>query len=232
LSERGGLAQPPDGSREFLIGTSLAYSLGSQEDRHMLSTTEWMVLLGVTGVAIIALVALIIRTRSKQHVMLKRRFGPEYDREVEQRGGVSRAERELLAREKRVHEQPLRALAEGQRIQFLADWRSIQARFVDDPSGAVKAANELIKAVMLARGYQVERFDQRVADLSVEHAAVVQHYRAAHELAEANREGRADTEELRQAVVHYRALFADLLEQPERAGIPEPHGKRSAPTYP
>ena len=87
---------------------------------------------------------------------------------------------------------------------------------MDDPEGAVQAADRLIKAVMNAKGYTIQRFDQRVADLSVEHASVVQHYRAAHELAEANREGRANTEELRQAVVHYRALFADLLESAQR----------------
>jgi len=117
-----------------------------------------------------------------------------------------------------VHHLRLRSLPEADRVQFSADWRNVQTRFVDDPSGAVHAADDLIKDVMRACGYSVDRFDQRVADLSVEHANVVQHYRSARELADANREGRTNTEELRQAFVHYRALFADLLEQPELPG--------------
>jgi hypothetical protein len=133
---------------------------------------------------------------------------------VQRLGSVKAAERELHERQRRVHKN-LRPLRQADRAQFAADWRNVQARFVDDPAGAVQSADALIHAVMVARGYESAPFEQRVADLTVEHAGVVQHYRAAHELASAQREGRADTEELRQAVVHYRALFADLLEQPE-----------------
>jgi hypothetical protein len=181
----------------------------------MLTTTQWLALAALF-VAIAVGVAALWHARSsrQRHVALKGRFGPEYDREVEQTGSVARAERALRAREKRVLKQQLHPLREADRARFAADWQAIQARFVDDPSGAVAAADELIKAVMRARGYSVERFDQRVQDLSVEHANVVQHYRAARVLADANRDGRADTEELRQAVVHYRALFADLLQEP------------------
>ena len=180
------------------------------------SDTEWMIAIGVAVLVVIALAALVgARVRRHRHAELRARFGPEYDREVEERGSVARAERELLARERRVHSRPLHPLSEAERVQFSSEFRTVQARFVDDPSGAVTAADDLIKRVMLARGYEIERFDQRVADLSVEHAAVVQHYRAAHELAAANREGRANTEELRQAVVHYRALFADMLASAE-----------------
>jgi hypothetical protein len=119
-----------------------------------------------------------------------------------------------------VRHQKLRPLEESDRGRFSSDWSRVQARFVDDPSGAVQAADELIKAVMLARGYEADKeFDERVADLSVEHANVVQHYRAARVLADANREGRANTEELRQAFVHYRELFADLLDQAQ--SVPE-----------
>ena len=182
----------------------------------MLPTTAWRGPTPALAHAALALIAPVgVRAPRTRHAELRHRVGPEYDRALEQRGSVSRAERELLAREKRVHKQRLRPLREAERIQFLSDWRDAQSRFVDDPAGAVQAADTLIKAVMLARGYDTERFDQRVADLSVDHAAVVQHYRAAHELAEANREGRANTEELRQAVVHYRAMFADLLERAE-----------------
>jgi hypothetical protein len=185
----------------------------------MLTSTQLIVLLAVLAVAVIAVIAVIsARSSRKRHAELQRRFGPEYDRAVAEQGSVARAERELAAREKRVDHLKLRSLPEPELVQFNADWRNVQTRFVDDPSGAVQAADELIKAVMLARGYSVERSEQRIADLSVEHANVVQHYRAACVLADANREGRANTEELRQALVHYRALFSDLLEQPQASG--------------
>jgi hypothetical protein len=182
----------------------------------MLTSTQLLVLIVVLALVAVALIALVKARSSRQrHTGLKNRFGPEYDRALEEHGSVSKAERELLARKKRVDHLQLHPLADADRDRFSADWRSVQTRFVDDPSGAVQAADELIKAVMLARGYSNERFDQRVADLSVEHANVVEHYRAARTLAEANREGKANTEELRQAFVHYRALFSDLLEQPQ-----------------
>jgi hypothetical protein len=198
----------------------------------MLSTTEWIILIAAMVVGAVAVMALIsARTRRRRHAELVRRFGPEYDREVAQYGSVARAERELLSRERRVHKRKLRALPEAERAQFYEEWSGIQARFVDDPEGAVQAADQLIKSVMQAKGYAVERFDQRVSDLSVEHAGVVQHYRAAHELAEANREGRANTEELRQAVVHYRALFADLLESPRRVAARYTREDARPPTH-
>jgi hypothetical protein len=188
----------------------------------MLTTTDWIALIvGIVLAAAATFAVIAARSARKRHAELRSRFGPEYEREVEERGSVARAERELLAREKRVHKQELRPLPEADRIRFGSDWRNVQTRFVDDPSGAVQAADELIKRVMMAQGYEIEGFDRRVADLSVDHAAVVQHYRAARELAQANREGRANTEELRQALVHYRALFSDLLEQPQevRGGL-------------
>jgi hypothetical protein len=180
----------------------------------MLTTTQWIVILALLAVvAAVAIALLGARSSRHRHASLKRRFGPEYDRAVEEHGNVAHAERELAAREKRVQQQKLRPLPEADRVKFSSDWRDVQARFVDDPSGAVQAADDLIKAVMIAGGYTSEHFDQRVADLSVEHADAVQHYRSARVLADANREGRANTEELRQAFVHYRALFAELLEQ-------------------
>jgi hypothetical protein len=181
----------------------------------MLTSTQTIIL-----VALLALVALavigVVSARAKRHADLRKRFGPEYDQAVEQHGSVANAERELAAREKRVHQLELKPLSESARAQFTGEWDRVQARFVDDPSSAVQAADELIKSVMTARGYSTDQFEQRVADLSVEHGNVVQHYRAAGELAAANREGRANTEELRQAFVHYRALFADLLQQPQQ----------------
>lgn len=181
----------------------------------MLSTTEWTVLIAVLAlIGIVAMALFMIGATRRRHAELKHRFGPEYEREVHQRGSVMRAERELLAREKRVRKHQLQPLSEAERARFSEDWHHVQARFVDHPSSAVEAADELIQTVMRVQGYDVESFDQRVADLSVEHAGSVQHYRAAHDLAEANREGRADTEALRQAMVYYRALFADLLQPP------------------
>jgi hypothetical protein len=207
--------------RELHAGTPLAWNEGSTEGLRMLSTNQWIALLGV-ALTLFAIACFVIFARSarRRHAELRRRFGPEYEHEVEQRGSVSRAERELLAREKRLRKRQLHPLSEDDRTRFSTDWHNVQAGFVDHPSGAVQAADELIKAVMLAQGYDdVESFDQRVADLSVEHAGVVRHYRSAHELAVANREGRSDTEELRRAMVYYRALFADLLAEPVRDDV-------------
>jgi hypothetical protein len=183
------------------------------------NTTQMLVLIGALVVVALAVITLMrARATRHRHDDLKQRFGPEYDREVERQGGnVARAEHELAGREQRVRAQHVRQLPEVERVKFASDWSNLQTRFVDDPAGAVESADELIQSVMLARGYSSDNFDQRVADLSVEHSGVVQHYRAARVLADANREGRANTEELRQAVVHYRALFAELLAEPRAA---------------
>jgi hypothetical protein len=194
-----------------------------------LSNPDTLILVGVIALVAIAIAIiawLAVRSSRRRHVELRQRFGPEYDRAVSEFGTEKRAERELLKRENRVNRLDLHPLREAERLRFEGEWRIIQARFVDDPSGAVTEANELIKAVMNAHGYPVRDFEQRVADLSVEHANVIQHYRAARSLADANREGRANTEELRQAFVHYRALFADLLDEPGQAHG-ELHGARA-----
>ena len=183
-----------------------------------LSQSEILILVGVVVLVVVAIMAwLAVRSSRRRHVELRQRFGPEYDRAVSEYGNEKRAERALIKREKRVNRLDLHPLREAERLRFEGEWRMVQARFVDEPSAAVRAADELIKAVMEAHGYPVRDFEQRVEDLSVEHANVVQHYRAARVLADANREGRADTEELRQAFVHYRALFADLLNEPGSA---------------
>ena len=178
----------------------------------MLSTTEISLLAAAAAVLVMAVIAVFMgRATRRRSAELKDRFGPEYERQLEERGSKRRAEHELLAREKRMGKRELRPLSDDEQRRFYGEWQSVQARFVDDPSGAVQAADALIMAVMTAQGYDVESFDQRVADLSVEHAGVVQHYRAAHDLAQARRAGPIDTEALRQAMVHHRALFADLL---------------------
>lgn len=148
---------------------------------------------------------------------LQEQFGPEYKRAVEQYGDQRKAEAELAAREERVSKLELRALAPGEQSRFAEAWTKTQARFVDEPSQAVRDADGLVKEVMRARGYPVGDFEQRAADVSVDHPDVVTNYRAAHDIAARNNSGNATTEDLRQALVHYRSLFKDLLEPTETA---------------
>jgi hypothetical protein len=180
----------------------------------MSTETQVLIVVALAAVALLVVAILASRHSRNQKLRIRERFGPEYDRAIEQLGNERRAERELAARERRVQKLHINELYEAHRVQFASDWAHAQTRFVDNPSAAVREADELIKTVMRARGYPVEDFERRVEDLSVDHASVVDHYRAARALAEANSEGRANTEELRQALVHYRALFADLLEEP------------------
>lgn len=184
-------------------------------------TSEEMTWVGLAIVAIIAVaiagVALWRNHRKNQRREIARRFGPEYDRLVEHHGSATLAERELEARAQRVRKLPIKELSEGERVSFTEAWRQTQERFVDTPLVAVRSAHDLVQQVMRTRGYPVDDFEQRIADLSVDHAGVVEHYRAAHTLHEQNQRGDANTEELRQAMKHYRALFADLLGAPERA---------------
>lgn len=181
----------------------------------MLDSTQWTILIVAAVVIVSAVIIIWLRSHNK-HARLKERFGPEYERVVAEKGSVTRAEAELREREQRVHKQALRELTPADRERFNADWEAIQARFVDEPSAAVQAADQLIKEVMLAQGYSRESIDRREVDLAVQHAGVMEHFRAARALAQQNREGTANTEELRQAFVHYRALFADILNPPTR----------------
>jgi len=177
-------------------------------------TMSW-VFIGLAAAALLIILIVASRHRSKaRRAALKTKFGPEYDRAVEQYG-PDQVDRELASRERRVGQFRPRELSAADRARFMASWASIQAQFVDDPGIAVTGASELINEVLRAQGYPTEHFEQRVADLSVEHAGVLQHYRAAKALADANRNGQVNTEELRQAVVHYRVLFADLLNEPK-----------------
>src|SRR5206468_11604706 len=126
-------------------------------------------------------------------------------------------EAELAAREKRVRKLEIRGLEPGEQSRFAEAWQKTQARFVDEPSQAVRDADGLVKEVMQARGYPVGDFDQRAADVSVDHPNVVTHYRAAHDIVSRNNQGQATTEDLRQAMIHYRSLFEELLETTETA---------------
>jgi hypothetical protein len=179
----------------------------------MTQTQLLWTLIALGGVALVIVAVLVARELARvRSLELRRRFGPEYDRAVEELGSPTRAERELADRARRVDHFRFKDLGAADRARFAAEWNRIQAQFVDDPVVAVTSANELINEVMRARGYPTQSFEQRVADLSVEHPTVVQHYRAAHTLAGSVHNGTVDTEQLRQAVVHYRFLFAVLLQ--------------------
>ena len=162
-------------------------------------------------VALVALVAWLVIDR-RRAAELKSQFGREYDRTVAAAGDRRAAERELAERRDRVASLDIRPLSPEDQVHYTSAWRSVQHQFVDDPEDAIKEADRLIVEVLERRGYPVGDFDTRVADLSVDHADVIGHYRAAHELT-----GRddgpipSDTEALRQAMVHYRALFASLV---------------------
>jgi hypothetical protein len=177
-----------------------------------------------TSVGILLLVVLLLVVGAVAWTMmqkrrteeLRQRFGPEYDHAVEQIGDQRQAEAELAARQKRVERLNIQPLEPAERDRFVAAWRSTQARFVDEPTAAIAEADRLVAEVMHARGYPVGDFEQRAADISVDHPIVLENYRAAHTIALANDRGQASTEDLRQAMVHYRALFEDLLETRER----------------
>jgi FtsZ-interacting cell division protein ZipA len=163
----------------------------------------------VIVIAAIVIVALVVwqALKTRRTRTLQDRFGPEYDRTIERADDKREAEADLAARVKRRDELEIRPLSSAARDRYLDEWQHVQARFVDDPRGAVQESDALIQAVMRERGYPVDDFEQRAADVSVDHPQVVENYRAGHRLA-----GSRDTEEQRQAMVHYRALFDELLE--------------------
>ena len=171
------------------------------------------------AIAVIVVLAIVAYTalQARKRKELKETFGPEYDRAISDAPTRKEAETELQERKERREQFAIRPLAPAARNAYLQQWQQTQARFVDDPQGAINEADDLIQQVMRERGYPVENFDQRAADLSVDHGDVVDHYREGHAIARRNVHGDADTEELRQAFKHYKALFEDLLESRERA---------------
>jgi hypothetical protein len=171
-------------------------------------------------VAVVAILALIAWSlvRQRRTKSLASRFGPEYDHTVATVGKRTQAEKELKAREKRVEKLPIHPLPVPERERFMDLWRTAQTLFVDSPQTAVAEADRLVAEVMRARGYPVADFEQRAADISVDPPQLVQNYRFAHAAAANAPGGKIGTEELRQALVHFRALFEELLHSPE----PEP----------
>ena len=170
------------------------------------------------AVAVILVVAVLawlyVRRRRTTITQLRQRFGPEYDQAVRDHGSERRAEAQLADREKRVESFRVRDLDPTQRERFSGQWHSLQSRFVDHPKGAVTEADELVSSLMQTRGYPVADFNQRAADISVDHPQVVADYRSAHEIALRLEKGEASTEDLRRAMIHYRSLFEELAQVP------------------
>jgi hypothetical protein len=184
-----------------------------------MTQTAWI----IVAIVVIALIviAAIGWSRRRRSDHLRDRFGREYDRTVEAAGGRAKAEADLAEREKRVDKLDIRPLNADERRKFLDRWSEVQARFVDDPARAVAFADALLGDVMKARGYPVNDFEERAGDISVDHPVVVEHYHKAHDIAARHQKGEASTEDLRQAMIHYRALFDNLV------GVEAPAPKES-----
>lgn len=181
-----------------------------------------MILVVILVAAAVGAIVGISMYKRRQSTRLKTRFGGEYDRTVQELGDQTRAEAELKQREARVAKFTIRPLTEEQAERFSQAWNRTQGRFVDNPKGAVVEADKLVTELMTARGYPMGDFERRASDISVDHPGVVESYRSARAIAARNARGEADTEELRKAVVHYRTLFADLLEVPARQVVERP----------
>jgi len=185
----------------------------------------------IVAVVVVLLVigALSVARRRK----LQQRFGPEYDRVAGEMNSRRKANAELAERERRVRSLDIRPLDETTRVKYAGEWTAIQERFVDQPEEAVAQAGILVTSVMKDRGYPTEGHDQILADLSVEHANTLDHYRQAHEVSLRAQGGTVSTEDLRLAMLHYRALFGDLLGQPAEAGsVAEAPAESEAPAEP
>ena len=185
----------------------------------------------IAAVVIVAIVIVAARLYSTQQTrrrneteqtsqQLRQRFGTEYDRTVAEKGDVRSAESELTARQKRVTGFDIQPLTADEGKSFNDEWQVMQATFVDDPSAAAQDADALIGRVMAARGYPESDYEQRSADVSVDHAAILDHYRAAHAIALRDADGQADTEDLRQAVLNSHALFTEMIEEPRTVETP------------
>lgn len=168
-----------------------------------------IIFLVVVAILVIVLIAIVAMQRRK--AALRQRFGPEYDRALKEQGSERRAHALLEERAKRVEKFHIRKLDAAERDQYSERWRQVQARFVDDPREAVIDADDTVSSLMGALGYPMADFEQRAADLSVDHPRVVENYRAAHDIALLHRRGQASTEDLRQAMIYYRSLFEELL---------------------
>ena len=171
-----------------------------------------IVLIAAVVVIVAVLVWLYVRQRRRTTAGLRQKFGSEYDRAVLAHGSERKAESKLEDREKRVEKLKIRDLDSMEHERYSKQWESVQSRFVDSPKGAVAEADDLVSSVMKARGYPVSDFDQRAADISVDHPRVVENYRSAHQIALRLGKDQATTEDLRTAMIHYRSLFEELVQ--------------------
>jgi hypothetical protein len=180
---------------------------------HLMDTN--LIVLAAVAILLIAVLAwLYVRKRRSTTANLQKKFGPEYDRAVLVHGAGREAESKLEDREKRVEKLNIRDLDPMEHERFSKRWEAVQSRFVDSPKGAVTEADDLVSSVMKARGYPMSDFDQRAADISVDHPRVVENYRSAHEIALRVGKDAATTEDLRTAMIHYRSLFEELVQVP------------------
>jgi hypothetical protein len=180
--------------------------------------TATVVVIVLVVLVVIAAGALAVLWERRRSGRLKEKFGPEYERAIEDAGDRRSAEKQLRGREKRHTELELRSMTSESAQRYRDEWNSVQALFVDEPGSAVEQADRLVVRMMRERGYPVDEFDQRAADISVDHPEVAQSYREAHSIAVARAEGRGDTEQLRRAVTSYRRLVDALLEDGGPAG--------------
>ncbi|MFE5915118.1 hypothetical protein ACFQ6B_39410 [Streptomyces wedmorensis] len=173
----------------------------------------------IPAAVVIALIALAVALNTRRRRRLRDRFGPEYDRTVDDAGSKRAAEHDLDAREKRHASLDIQPLSSGTRDRYAQEWSGVQEEFVDRPQDAVHDADQLVTALMRERGYPTDGYEQQMRDLSVEHGRTLEHYRAAHEInALSGSSQRATTEQLRGAMVHYRALFDELLANGDQSG--------------
>ena len=173
---------------------------------------EWLPWVIVAAVVVIVVVAVVVAMQRRRSTALRDRFGPEYDRTLATTDGRREGEQELMERQRRRQQLEIRPLAPDAQRRYVEQWRLVQERFVDDPTGAIGEADRLVTQVMNERGYPMDDFEQRAADVSVDHPDVVEDYRRAHEIAVRRDDGETNTEDLRRAMIHYRSLFTDLLE--------------------
>ncbi len=173
--------------------------------------TTYTIIAVVVVLAVVGVILGSVFARRRRSEQFKDRFGPEYDHAVEAMGSEKKAQADLGERQKHVDALDIRPLSAGDRERYRTEWAGVQSTFVDEPGEAIMHADRLITEVMQLRAYPVSDFDQRAADISVSYPALVSNYRAARAIALKNKQNQADTEELRQAMIHYRSLFEELL---------------------
>jgi hypothetical protein len=194
------------------------------EKEESMSPIVVIILIIIVLVVVAAVVAaIVVGVRAGRRKKLQNTFGPEYDRVVADTGSRADGEKELRERERRHAELELEPLSEDSRARYSASWEDVQIQFVDNPEQAVATADDLVTRLIAERGYPTGDYDDQLANLSVDHARTLGHYRDAHAISERSQNGAASTEDLRLALVHYRALFADLLgTDPVQSGTPAP----------